>query len=422
MKFKKILLLTIIIIILFPTFSFANINDIETLSETCILIDADSGKILYDKDSHKRMYPASTTKIMTAILTIENCNLTDTVTVNSSAVSNIPYDYVTAQLQPGETFSVEQLLNVLLVASANDAANVLAEHISGSIENFSKLMNKKAVELGCKDTNFVNPSGYHDDNHYSTAYDLSIIAKYCMQNEIFRKFVSTTSCELPTTDFYYEEREFGTTNELLKNKETSNYNYYYTYANGIKTGYTEYANHCLIAGAKKYELQLICVTLGADYNYDGKSDRAEDCINLFNYCFENYNTKTFLRKDKVIEQFEINLKNSETKILDIIPKESLILKTTTNIEDVTPTISIDENLIQIPILKDTVVGKIEYDIDNTHYSIDLITNNDILNTIPLDTVIAIIFAIILFILLIIFLKIRHKTKDKDSEYFDYKNL
>ena len=150
--------------------------------------------------------------------------------------------------------------------------------------------------------------------------------------------------------------------------------------------------------------------------------RAEDCINLFNYCFENYNTKTFLEKDTIIEQFEIKLKNSETKILDIIPKDNLTLKTTTNIEDVTPTINIDENLIKIPILKDTVVGKIEYDIDNTHYSIDLITNNDILNSIPLDTIIAIILAILLFMILLIFLKSRHKNKDNDSEYFDYKNL
>lgn len=420
MKYIKTIFFTILLLIFIPTLSFANINDIEILSETCILIDADTGKIIYDKDSHKKMYPASTTKIMTAILTIEKCNLTDHVTISSSAVTGFPSDYVTAPLQPGETFTIEQLLNVLLIPSANDAANVLAEHISGSIDDFSNLMNEKAKEIGCQNTHFVNPSGFHDDNHYSTAYDLSLIAKYAMKNEIFKNIVCKTSCELPKTNYYTYDREFETTNELLINNEDDSYNYYYKYANGIKTGYTEYANHCLIAGAKKDNLQLICVTLGSDYSYTGKSDRAEDCINLFDFAFENYNTKTFLKKDSVIKQIDFTLNNSETKTLNIVPKNDLILKTTTNIDEVLPDIRIYEDLV-VPIIKDDIVGTIEYDIDNNHYTIDLIANNNILNPFPLELLFRILNIIILSIILFILLKIIKKKND-NSSYFDYKNL
>ena len=204
MKKKKIILTTIILIfiMLIPLSSFANSNQIQTLSQACILIDSSTGKILYEKDSKKRKYPASTTKMMTAILAIEKCNLADIATVNETAISKkaVPDGYTNAKLVAGEKFTIEQLLNVLLIPSANDAANVLAEHISGSVEEFSKLMNEKAKEIGCLDTNFVNPSGIHNDNHYSTAYDLSLIAQYGMKNEIFRNIVCKTSCKLSTTD------------------------------------------------------------------------------------------------------------------------------------------------------------------------------------------------------------------------------
>ena len=142
MKLKKILLISIILIILLPIFSFADTNQPEIISPACILIDSNTGKIIYEKQSKKRMYPASTTKMMTAILALENCKLDDMVTVNYSAVSSeaVPYGYTIANLITDEKFTVEQLLNVLLIPSANDAANVLAEHIGGSVENFSNMM------------------------------------------------------------------------------------------------------------------------------------------------------------------------------------------------------------------------------------------------------------------------------------------
>lgn len=426
MRFYKILIITIILTLFIqPITSFA--DEITTLSPACILIDADSGKILYEKNARKRMYPASTTKIMTAILAIENCNLSDIATVNEHAISTelIPSGYVRANLQVGETFTVEQLLNVLLIPSANDAANVLAEHISGSIDEFCSLMNEKATEIGCENTHFVNPNGVHNDNHYSTAYDLSLIAKYAMQNETFRQFVCKDSCSLPATDKYLkDDRTFNTTNELLKNPEDNNSDYYYEYANGIKTGYTTVAKNCIVASAKKEDYEFIAVILGAEDSKESK--RAIDCINLFNYAISNYKDKTFLSKDTILKQIEIdvaddNEQDSQTQILDIIPEDNIIVRTVTNPEEILPIIKIDDNL-SAPIIKGTIVGKIEYDIDGTHYSVNLIANNNILNSSYVQYIFDLLLIILIVFILFTILHHKHQKHKRDSDFFNFKRF
>lgn len=433
MKRKKIILITIILIILpllIPILSFANSKPPEISSPASILVDSASGKILYEKESKKRMYPASTTKMMTAILTIENCNLSDIVTVHESAVSKdaVPYGYVSAHLVAGEKFTVEQLLHVLLIPSANDAANVLAEHISGSVKEFSNLMNKKAKEIGCLDTNFLNPSGIHDDNHYSTAYDLSLIAQYGMRNDIFKNIVCKTYYKLPTTDLYkIDDREFNTTNELLKNKKNSTYNYYYESAIGIKTGYTEYANKCLVASAKKETREFICVVLGAEDTETNKSNRAIDCINLFNYAFENYKEKIFISKDTIVKEIEFDVKNikdkdinsNNKKILHIVPENNLTLYTTTDIEEIVPNITINNDLTK-PIIKGDIVGKIEYVIDDTLYTINLIANDDIIDFSYVNYIFHLLLIILLFTILFKIKLTTRKNNAKNS--FDYKKL
>ena len=255
-----ILFLISIFLFIFINTSFANNDNLDIYSPSFILIDSDSGKILYEKNAYKKMYPASTTKIMTAILTLENCKLDELVTVSDNAVSleSVPETYTRADIQAGEILTVENLLNVLLIPSANDAAIALAEHVSGSVSEFSNLMNKKAKELGCKNTNFVNPNGVHNENQYTTAYDLSLIGKYAMNNETFRKIVCKTSYTLPATNIYSStDRKFENTNELL-----SSDNYSYEYTTGIKTGYTDSAKNCIVASAKKDNYNFIVVILG----------------------------------------------------------------------------------------------------------------------------------------------------------------
>ena len=151
-------------------FVHAENDEINIYSPSAILIDQDSGRILYEKNIHEKMYPASLTKVLTAIIVLENCNLEEICTVSYDAVMKVGFGYVTANLQIGEELTVEQLLNLIMVSSSNDASHVLAEHVSGSLEDFAILMNKKAKELGCVDSNFTNPSGAHDENHYSSAY------------------------------------------------------------------------------------------------------------------------------------------------------------------------------------------------------------------------------------------------------------
>lgn len=418
MRFKKILIITIILILLMiPLTSFADSNQITTFSPSCILIDADSGKIIYEKNIYKKMYPASTTKIMTAILILENCNLSDVATVSSNAVSNesVPDGYVRANLKAGETFTIEQLLNVLLIPSANDAAIVLAEHLSGSINKFSELMNQKASQIGCKNTHFVNPNGIHNANHYSTVYDMSLIAKYAMENQTFRDFVCRTSCSLPSTDIYTkDDRTFKTTNELLKDGKTDNSNCFYEYANGIKTGYTKEANYCLAASAKKDNNEFIAITFGNKQENSGKSERATDCINLFNYAIENYKEKNFLSKDTIVKQIEINThsyigQSTETQLLDIVSQNDIVVKTTKNIENISPKITLNNDL-KAPIIKGSIVGKVECEIDGVVYTSNLIANNNVLDSSYIQYIFYALLILLFIIILLTFIHHKHKKQ------------
>ena len=164
-------------------------EELKIYSESAILMEQKTGKILYEKDCHARKYPASTTKILTAIIALENCDMNETATASEYAVTSVKSGYTKADIQVGETFTIEQLIDVMMLQSANEAATIIAEHIAGSEANFANMMNQKAKEIGCLDSNFVNANGMHNENHYSTAYDLALIARYCMQNEKFREIL-----------------------------------------------------------------------------------------------------------------------------------------------------------------------------------------------------------------------------------------
>lgn len=275
-------------------------------SEAAILIESKTGKILYEKNIYERKYPASTTKILTAIIALENCDLNEVATASQTAIHSVKSGYSIANIQVGESFTIGELIDVMMIHSANEAANVIAEHISGSISEFANLMNQKAKEIGCLDSNFVNANGSHNDNHYSTAYDLAMIARYCMNNEEFRKIVTKSSCSLPTTEIYQEERVFKNTNSLMQ--ESSRY--YYPYCNGIKTGFTTPAKNCLISSSNKDGFEVISVILHAEATEDGLSARYLDTINLFEYGYNNYNFEEILEEYDLLEY---NFENEETE-------------------------------------------------------------------------------------------------------------
>lgn len=406
MKLKsRIFLLIFIIVISIQTLTFAETPSLN--SEAAILVEVSTGRILYEKNSTKQLYPASTTKIMTAILVIENCNLSDIVTVTQSALNNIPSGYVTCNLQVGEKLTVEDLLYALMIPSANDAAYVLAEHVAGSIEGFSSLMNAKALELGCKSTHFVNPNGIHEDSHYSTAYDLYLIGNYAMKNDVFKKIVATTEYTLPATEKYpTSDRYMKTTNELLNEKSS---NYYYKYAVGIKTGYTSKAGNCLVAQSSRDGLEFISVVLNGGTTTNGLNSRYVDSKKLFNYGYDNFTLTKIIEKNTVVDTIEIENGTKETKNLDLIIDESItvINNKALDVDTVIPEIKLNENLTA-PIAVGTKIGTIKYKVDDIEYSANLLAKNEV---IEVDYSFYFILAgIILFAIAFSMMKSRKKSK------------
>ena len=386
---KKTLIIFLILILLFPliieisyaTEEIADSNDINQendlniASPVALLCEASTGKIIYDKNSREVRFPASTTKIMTALLTLENCELTEIATVSEHAIQVIPNGYVVANLQAGERISINDLMYALLVKSANESANVLAEHIAGSIESFADMMNKRAAELGCTNTHFVNPNGIHSDDHYTTAYDLFLIAQECMKHEEFRKYVSTTSDTLPVTNKYpTANRSFPTTNDMLKPSSK----YYDSDVIGIKTGYTEEAQNCLIAAAQRNEMEFISVILGAGVNTSGLNERFIDTETLFDYAFDNYSEKILLNKNTEIDKAIIKNGTKETKNLSILIGENLssICKNDFDISTLKPEITLNENLMA-PIVIGDKIGEVKYNIEGIEYTLDLIAGSTV---------------------------------------------
>lgn len=385
-----------------------NINDITTNSSSCLLMDAKTGKIIYAKNAYEKMYPASTTKLMTAILTLENCKLTDTAIVSHNAIYSIPVGYSHASLKEDEELTIEQLLNVLLIPSANDAAIVLAEHMSGSVEEFSKLMNEKAKSLGCLNTNFVNPNGIQNKNHYSTAYDLALIGKYALKFPDIKRIAMVKQYTLPTTNKYDKtDRIFNATNGLI-NDDVLNKNYY-EYATGLKTGYTDASGYCIVSTAKKDDKELIAVIL----NSDSISKRYSDCKTLFNYGFNNYGYITIQDEKAVVKQVEIENGSKSSKNLNVAVKDKIevFTKNDTDLSKLEPTIEINENL-KAPLAENTVIGKITYNIDGEEITSDLIAGGSVY---PSDFEITIFRILLLFLILYaIFKLLKHISKKKPN--------
>ena len=405
MRSKKILIIVISFIFLcFNTICYG-FDDESLYAEAAMLIDSNTGKILYEKNSKSKMYPASTTKIMTAILAIENCNLDDKVTVNYNAISSIPSGYSTAELVTDEELTIKQLLEVLLVHSANDAANVLGMHVGGSIESFVSMMNSKAQELECINTNFTNTYGLHDENHYTTARDLAVIARYCMQNSTFRHFVSQPECQIAPTN-KHAARKFNNTNDLIR----ANSKYYYPYAIGIKTGFTKEAGNCLISASKKDNLEVISVVLNTGAT---AGRRCEDSIELFKYAYNNFGMKTLANKDDVIAQTVVKNGTKETKNLDLTLSKDInaLSMISENDNEIEPVINLKEN-ISAPLAAGTVIGTVTYNVLGTEYTADLVASHDVEKSELLINILRIgLIALILIGLIALILKfIRRKKK------------
>ena len=441
-KFITLLLIFIIIITFFVPLSFANsiveqsnnsfsnLKELNLSGESCILIDANYGKILYDKNCKDIRYPASTTKLMTALVVFEHCpDLSEMVNISYYSVHSIPYTYSIANLQVGEQVSLKDLLYSLLVASANDAAYSLAEYVANngnnylldsseeaknnfesSISIFADMMNSKAQELGCQNTHFVNPNGIHDENHYSTAYDLSLIGKYAYSNTTIMQMAKTLSYTVNNSSVYTgEPRVMYATNILLK----PGTKYYYQYANGLKTGYTDPAQSCIIASASKDVLDLIAVVLHSDDTVTPDISREDDCINLFEYGFNNYSNIPLVEANSVVDKINIFNGTKDTKSLNVLSKDTLssLLPVGTPI-DVTPEIRINKYFA--PIQEGEVIGTITYTLDDNTYSSDLIAEHSVTETYSMDMVFLAFALLAVILVLYTLIKTKSKVKNKSK--------
>lgn len=305
----------------------------EICAEAAILMDAGTGEILYEKNSRSKMYPASITKLMTVLLALENGKLDDTITFSHEAVYSIEPNSAHIAMQEGEQITLEQALYGIMLRSANEVANAVAEYVDGSIAAFAQHMTERAKELGCETTNFVNANGLFHENHYTSAYDMALIAKQLLQQEAYRNMMSTTYFEIPPTNKQTEIRYLHGQHQMLNQNSI----YYYEYATGGKTGYVTEALNTLVTFAKKGDTQLIAVVLkcnGAQHYIDSKA--------LFEYGFQNYQTvKVFSAKDYTKNVgVEETYKNKTTSLgnVTIAPKE-----------DIYKTMPIDASLSDIKI-------------------------------------------------------------------------
>lgn len=373
---KKILPIILCLMLIFSSIALADTPSVTVNGDAALLIEKTTGKVLYEKNANKKEYPASLTKILTALIVLENCELTEEVTISNTAVLSVPAGSTIAYLKAGEVLTVEELLYAMLIGSGNDAANALAIHVSGSVTEFVKLMNDKAKQLGATNSNFVNASGIHDANQYTTANDLMLITQAAVKYEMFNKICSTTSYTLRSTDVFKQtgdnERKFETSNLLLLNKTTtvSTKNFYYQYATGIKTGYTSQARNCIVASAQKENLELLAVVLnvGSAENIS----RYLDAKNLFEYGFSKFQITQF---NPSID--DISIENSNVKLQVAINGPANILSDSElQLTELTPKFDLKTGL-QAPIYKDDVVGIISYEIDGHLYSFDLIAQNDV---------------------------------------------
>ena len=367
--FNKILVLSLFVLFLIPCYNFAETTEPDIYCGAAVVIHPKTDTVLYDKNAHQKMYPASTTKIMTALVALESGHdLSEKVTVTENAISSIIEGYSTAHLKAGEQVTLEQLINVLLIPSANDSANVIAEYIGGSIPEFVAMMNKKAEEIGCNNTHFMSPNGLHNENHYTTPYDLAHIAIRAMKNETFRNVVSKTSYSLPATEQYpYEDRIFTSTNNLLLKYS----GYYYEGAIGIKTGFTSQAGSCLVAGCFKDDAEIVSVVMDAEG--DG---RFSESIKLLDYIYETFGNRKVASSGDIITETTIKNATNDTKELNALLESDIIAFCKKDSNKILPKISLKDDLIA-PIKKGDVIGTVKYTVGNYNYESNLIAEKDV---------------------------------------------
>lgn len=355
----------------------------ELHCEAVLLVDANTGRMVYGKNEHEQMYPASLTKIMTALLVLEavdsgQLSMDQQVTATESAMAGLAADGSTAGILVGEILTVEQLLQCMLIVSANEACNILAEEVSGSVDAFVDAMNAKAEALGCENTHFVNATGLHDSQHYTTAWDLYLITAEAMKHEDFMRICDTARATIPATNLS-EERNLYTTNYLIDTWRSLGY--IYSNAHGIKTGSTDEAGHCLVSSATEGSLSFISVVLGGPRETleDGeiRTYSFYDTRALFQWAFANFSYQTVLEEMEMVKEVSVAL--SKVDHVSVHPASDVEILLPNGIDPATLERTINlESPVDAPITEGQVLGSLTLSLDGTELAtVDLLANHDV---------------------------------------------
>lgn len=368
---KKITSVLIVFVILLSLFNIGYASAPDLNAKAAILIDAKTGNVLFEKNADKKMYPASTTKIMTAILALEKVakgeiSLEQPITYTETAEATMEADGSNIALKVGEQMTLGDLLKGLLLASGNDAAAIIAEYIGGTIDDFVVLMNEKVKKLGLEGTHFANPHGLHNEENYTTAADMAKIAREAMKNETFRSIVECAHIRLAATNIS-EERYYINTNNLVSRMR---YPYYfYDKATGIKTGSTTEAGYCLVSSAKDGDKEVIAVV----FKSDDISASHTDSKNILQYGLTEFSSIRFAKVDDIYGEVRVKQSSDGTDHILLSAKDNLEIlfpknKDSSEVEVIT---DIPES-VRAPISKGQEIGKVNF-----------VYNSQVIGSIPL---------------------------------------
>ncbi len=343
------------------------VTDPQVQAKAALLVDRKTGAVIYALNEHDELYPASLTKIMTCLLVLEaidegRLKLSQEVTATPTALEGLAEDGSTAGIEAGEILTVEQLLYCLMVVSANEAGAILAEKISGSVDSFVDRMNARAEELGCENTHFMNPHGYHDSLHYTSAWDLYLITRAALEHPMFMTVCDAASHTVPATNMS-EERTLNNTNFLIR----SGREYYNPDVHGVKTGSHSQAGNCLVTTAQHASMDLLCVILGAERTQDEKgiwwtysfvyTDK------LYNWAFDNFSYQVILKEDDAAGEAPVSLSSTDHVTLRPAQAVELLLPKGADLEELEKTVVLKSDPVEAPITEGDVLGSMTVSLD-----------------------------------------------------------
>lgn len=377
---KKIASITLILNILLTNASATEIIELDPkpamTDKSHLLIDLDTSHILMEHNINEKIYPASTTKIMTAMVALDYLELTDIVTVVQESFNDLPIGSSHAGLVTGEELTVYDLLYCIMLPSANEGANAIALHVGeGDMQTFVNLMNQKAVQIGAYNTNFMNPSGLHDDNHYTTAYDMALITKVALNYETIVEIGNVAQKTLQPNNKKPDGNKVFTSNMLIY--RTSDYRYY-KYAKGLKTGSTSQAGKCLVSYAENDGRRLLSIIFGAENDSSGVNPVFTYAKNMFEWGYDNYISKELIDTLKPEKEVAVKL-SAKSDYIAVVPENSLsgIVPKNFDAEKIVYTYNLPE-IVSAPIKEGQKIGTVDVSYEGIYYgSINLLALNNV---------------------------------------------